>query len=167
MEDVRIYRHQNPGYTLTLWLDGKPIKQKRNDKSNAVFKDTGKSDSRCGLFRTSEDAICKAIEQSKGFRMGHITKLASEKDIHFEALKKKRLQQQESTINLVKEGLFNLEALESYKADKLKKFAEGIGIPIKTDKGMDRTKADVMDDVKDILFPGTVDEEVVSDDKEE
>ena len=167
MEDVRIYRHPNPGYTLTLWLDGKPIKQGRNGKSNAVFKDTGKSEDRCGIFRTSEDAICKAIEQSKGFRLGHIIKLASAKDIQMESLKKKRLQQQESTVNLVKEGLFNLDALESYKADKLKIFAEGIGVAIKTDKGMDRTKADVMNDVKDILFPGSVDESKSSDDDKE
>ena len=52
--------------------------------------------------------------------------------------------------------------------DQLKKFAEGIGVEVKTSKGADRTKADILSEVKGVLFPGTVDEEVVlSDDKEE
>lgn len=168
MDNERIYRHPNPGYTQPLWLDGRPIKQKVSGKSNAVFKDTGVSIDRCGIFRTSDDDVCKAIEQSKYFQLGHITRLASSEDIRQESLRKKRLATREVTINMVKDGLFNLDALEAYKASELKRFAENIAVEIKTDKGIDRTKADIMNELKGILFPGAVDKEIVSDsDKEE
>ena len=167
MENERIYRHPNPGYTLTLWLDGEPIKQKRNGKSNAIFKDTGVSIDRCGIFRTTEDNICKAIEQSTAFKQGHIKRLRSSEDIRLESLRKKRMEAREVTIDLVKEGLLNLETLEGFKADKLKKFAEGIGVEISTDKGVSKTKADILSEVKAVLFPGVVEKEVVSDDDKE
>ncbi len=168
MENERIYRHPNPGYVQSLWLDGKPIKQKHNGKSNVVFKDTGKAIDRCGIFRTSDDNVCKAIEQSKYFKLGQIKKLASSEDIRLESLKRERMAARVSTVQLVKDGLFNLAVLEGYKVDQLKKFSEGIGVEVKTSKGADKTKADIMNEVKGILFPGSVDEEVVSsDDKEE
>ena len=169
MENERIYRHPSPGYTLTLWLDGEPIKQNGNGKSNAIFSDTGVSIDRCGIFRTKEEVICKAIEQSKGFKQGHITKLASSEDIRIESLKKKRLAVREVTVEMVKDGLFNLDALEAYKVDDLKKFAESIGVEVSTSKGVSKTKADIFKDVKVILFPGAVEKKVVSesDDKED
>jgi len=167
MENERIYRHPYPGFTLPLWLDGKPITQKKNGKSNAVFRDTGKSMDRCGLFRTDEDDVCKAIEQSKAFKLKHIIRLASSEEIRLESLRKKRLEARQVTIDMVQKGLFKAEVLETYKADELKEFAEGIGVEIRTDKGAERRKADVLKDVKDILFPGAVAEEIVSDDMEE
>ena len=167
MENERIYRHPNPGYVQSLWLNGKPITQKRNGKANAVFKDTGKSIDRCGIFRTDDENVVRAIEQSKYFKLGHIIKLASSEDIRLESLKKKRMAARISTVQLVKDGLFNLAVLEGYKVDQLKKFAESIGVEVKTSKGADKTKADTLSEVKDILFPGIVDEEVVSDDDKE
>ena len=166
MENERIYRHPYPGYTLPLWLKGQPITQKRNGKANAVFRDTGKGVDRCGLFRSSEDDVCKAIEESKAFKNGSIIRLASSEEIRLETLRQKRLATRETVVGLVKEGLFNLDVLEAYKADELKRFAEDIGVELKTDKGA-KTKADVLDEVKGILFPNVVAREVVSDDKEE
>ena len=153
----RIFRHSSPGYTLPLWLDGKPIKTK-NGKSNAIFRDTGKSIDRCGIFRTNEDEVTIAVEQSKGFKRGAILRLKSDDELRLETLKKEREKFQEEMISLSEQGLFNIEALKKKKQKELHEFATKLGLETADGKG-NKTNASILGEIKEILFPNMEEEE--------
>lgn len=153
----RIFRHPSPGYTLPLWLDGNPI-QTKNGKSNAIFRDTGKSMDRCGIFRTDEDNVAEAIEQSKGFKRGAIIRLKSDDEIRLESVKKEREKFLKEMISLSEQGLFDMEALKKKKQKDLHKFAIKLGLETSTGKGS-KTNATIVGEIKEILFPNMEEKE--------
>jgi len=147
----RIYRHPIPGQTLPLWLNGKPIKQS-NGKSNAVFRDTGHGIDRCGIFRTKEDDVGDAVEQTKSFKIGEVIRLKSDDELRLETLKMERKKFRQDKIALAKDELFDFEALTKKKQKDLHEFAIKMGIETSTGKG-NKTNASILDEIKEILFP--------------
>jgi len=152
----RIFRHPSPGYTLPLWLDGKPV-QTKSGKSNAIFRDTGKSIDRCGIFRTNEDEIAQSIEQSKPFKRGAIIRLKSDDELRLETLKREREKFKEEMISLSEQGLFNMEALKKKKQKDLHAFAIKLGLETSDGRG-NKSNASIVDDIKEILFPNMEEE---------
>jgi len=153
----RIFRSPTAGLVIPLWLDGKPIKQK-NGKANAVFRDTGKGIDRCGIFRTNEDNIVKALEQTKAFGRGAILRLKSDDELRLESVKLERAKFKEDMIKLSEQGLFSFEALKKKKQKDLHGFATKMGLELSSGKGV-RTNASIVGEIKEILFPNMEEEE--------
>ena len=161
----KMYRHNSPGYSLALWLNGKPIKTKSNGKALAHFRDTGKGIDRCGLFRTSEDDVIKAVEESKPFKTGHILYVPGPEALRMESLRLEREKFRADKVKMAESGLFDFSALSKFKESELREFASNLGVDVNNEKGK-RKKAEILDDIKDILFPvPEVEEE--DDDKED
>lgn len=147
---MNIYRHPNPGFTLALWFDGQAIKSK-NGKSNAVFKDTGYGADRCGIFRTDEEEIAKAVEQSRAFKNKAIVRLKSADEIKFETLKKERAAFRKKMQEMAQGDLFNFDTLKEKKVDELRDFAVNIGIDVDVQGGR-LPKATILAEVEKVLY---------------
>lgn len=160
VKNMSIYRHPSPGYTLPLWLDGKPIRQS-NGKSNAVFSVFGSGVDRCGLFRTDDDNVKKAIESSREFQRGGIVRLKSDAELKFETLKKQRIAARESFVSAAAMGLFDFEGLKKKSAEEVREFAVSIGIDVEVKGEGHLPKKVVLTEVENVLYPNK--EEVKSE----
>jgi len=162
----KMYRHTNPGYSLALWLDGKPILS--NGKSLAHFRDTGPAGNpidRCGIFRSDDVDVIRAVEESKAFKTGHITFLPGPEYIKAESLRIEREKFCADKVKLAESGLFDFSALSKFKENELREFAANMGVDVKAD-GAKRKKSEILDEIKGILFPGSEVEDE-EDDKED
>ena len=161
----KIYKYPNPGFQLPLWLDGKEIKTSKG-KSNALFRDTGNGPDRCGIYRTTEEDVQKAVEQSNAFKKGVIVKIASDDEIRFLSAEAEKKKFRADVVELAYNGIITPENIRIKKAAELNDFAKKMGIPTTTDKA-NRLKEEVLTDVLEQLFPGLLEEEAAEAEAEE
>ncbi len=145
-----IYRYPNPGYRVTLWDEEgeKPIVNKQG-KTTALFRDTGNGIDRCGIFRTKEVKVKEALERTKAFKVGNITKVLSPDDIALESKKLKEAEEKKVSQKMMKNGLFDLDKIKGMKYQDLKDYAKSIGAY----DSERRKKDEILEDVEKQLFP--------------
>jgi hypothetical protein len=143
------FKSQNPGYVLTLFLDGQPVKRK-NGKYNVVFVDTGPGYDRCGIFTTEEVNVAKAIEQSEAFKKGRVTRQKLQAELDQE---QKVIDQGKALESLKRvSGMMEASKFDRMTDSELREVADQIGIKTATDDGKKRLKTQMASDIKLAIF---------------